>query len=111
MYTALNKINLLLKQNRERERSYSGEDISEFLIHQEENLIIYQVFSRFKLIKRTKRGLVNFVGDVEKQLFGVATEKDIEQFDWKLNTLSNKKQTETEITYTSVLKVIIKLIF
>lgn len=106
LYEAFHKINLLIDQNNLRNTS---QRISESLIHEEENfkIILYQEFKKFRPIKRNKRGLFNIIGDIDKQLFGVATEKHIEQFESKLNTLlNNEKKIAAEVNLrTSLLKI------
>lgn len=97
LYKAFDPIRSLIDQNNSRNRS---QGISESLIHQEENLkvILYQEFKKFRPSKRNKRGFFNIIRDIDKQLFGVTTEKDIEQFESTLNKLlNNEKKIATEV--------------
>lgn len=97
----------MLEENNERQKD---QKLDEALIHQEENLkiIIYQEFANCKPIKRNKWGLLYFVGPIEKELFGIATEDDLQNFDNKLNILlSNEKTIEEEINFhVSLLKAL-----
>lgn len=100
LYQTFLDIKLLLEATNNNDR-YKNIKVDEALIRQEENLkiIIYQEFAKFKPIKKNKRGLFNFVESIEKEIFGVATENDLQTFDVKLNVLlsNEKKQSKKSI--------------
>ncbi|APG78796.1 putative glycoprotein [Hubei myriapoda virus 8] len=65
----------------------------------------------FKMSKRGKRGIFNFIGDIQKQLFGTATEDDVKQIGelkLKFDALSThmqenfNKQTENLVKFAKL---------
>ena len=69
----------------------------------------YAILKKLLGKPRVKRGLVNFVGDISKTLFGTLTERDLDQIDKQFDKIytDNNNMVTVLSNHTRILKLIL----